>query len=149
MKTFKELALDIVTKVDEDAYANAVVQVQMWRYPNARTRVDKKKKKKKHDPILINNLKRKVQENNDNNSMMLKGVLDKLEELDNIVDDASGVEKELIGEQEFQGEYTTFKDKYMGQILNETDTKAAKEMEFLLVKSNVRCAYKIIQCSQK
>ena len=134
MKTFKELALDIVTKVDEDAPANAVgTGANVALPPTHEPGVDKKKKKKKHDPILINNLKRKVQENNDNNSVMLKGVLDKLEELDNIVDDASGVEKELIGEQEFQGEYTTFKDKYMGQMLNETSTDAAKQMEKLLV----------------
>ena len=137
MKTYKELALDIVTKVDEDAPANAVgTGANVALPPTHEPGVDKKKKKKKHDPILINNLKRKVQENNDNNSVMLKGVLDKLEELDNIVDEASGVEKELIGEQEFQVEYTTFKDKYMGQMLYETDTAAAKQMERLLIHSN-------------
>ena len=32
----------------------------------------------------MNTLKRKVEENNDNNSTMLKGVLDKLEQLDTI-----------------------------------------------------------------
>ena len=37
MKTFKELALDIVTKVDEDAPANAVSTGQMCVTPNART----------------------------------------------------------------------------------------------------------------
>ena len=96
MKTYKELALDIVTKVDEDAPANAVgTGANVALPPTHEPGVDKKKKKKKHDPILINNLKRKVQENNDNNSVMLKGVLDKLEELDNIVDDASGVKKKL------------------------------------------------------
>ena len=136
MKSFKDLAQEIVNKVDEDAPANAVGTGANVALPPTHEPGVMKKKKKKHDPILINNLKRKVQENNDNNSVMLKGVLDKLEELDNIVDEASGVEKELIGEQEFQGEYTTFKDRYMGQMLNETDTAAAKQMERLLIHSN-------------
>ena len=87
MKSFKELAHDLVTKVDEDAPANAVGTGANVALPPAHEPGVKKKKKKKHDPILINNLKRKVQENNDNNSMMLKGVLDKLEQLDDIVDE--------------------------------------------------------------
>lgn len=131
MKTYKELALDIVTKVDEDAPANAVgTGANVALPPTHEPGVDKKKKKKKHDPILINNLKRKVQENNDNNSVMLKGVLDKLEELDNIVDDASGVKKNFINDEvETKKEYLSFKDKYMGELLNETDTGRATKME--------------------
>lgn len=115
MKTYKELALDIVTKVDEDAPANAVgTGANVALPPTHEPGVDKKKKKKKHDPILINNLKRKVQENNDNNSMMLKGVLDKLEELDNIVDETAGVKKNFINDEvETKKEYVSFKDKYM------------------------------------
>ena len=134
MKSFKELAHDLVTKVDEDAPANAVGTGANVALPPAHKPGVKKKKKKKHDPILINNLKRKVQENNDNNSMMLKGVLDKLEQLDDIVDEVSGVKKEIIGQVEETPQYTTFKDKYMGQMLNESSTAAAKEMEYILVK---------------
>ncbi len=134
MKTFKHLAHEMITKVDEDAPTNAVgTGANVALPPTHEPGVDKKKKKKKHDPILINTLKRKVEENNDNNSTMLKGVLDKLEQLDTIVDEVSGVKKTDIFEQDFQSEYTTFKDKYMGQLLNETDTAAAKEMEQLLV----------------
>src|SRR5210317_221536 len=114
MKSFKELAHEIVTKVDEDAPANAVGTGANVALPPTHEPGVKKKKKKKHDPILINNLKRKVQENNDNNSMMLKGVLDKLEELDNIVDDTSGVKKNFINDEvKTKKEYVSFKDKYM------------------------------------
>ena len=134
MKSFKELAHDLVTKVDEDAPANAVGTGANVALPPAHEPGVKKKKKKKEDPILMNTLKRKVKENNDNNSMMLKGVLDKLEQLDNIVDEVSGVEKQIIGQVEETPQYTTFKDKYMGQILNENSTAAAKEMEYILVK---------------
>lgn len=134
MKSFKELAHEIVTKVDEDAPANAVGTGANVALPPAHEPGVDKKKKKKHNPILINNLKRKVKENNDNNSMMLKGVLDKLEELDNIVDEASGTEKQVIDQVEETPQYTTFKDKYMGQMLNENSTAAAKEMEYILVK---------------
>lgn len=134
MKSFKELAHEIVTKVDEDAPANAVGTGANVALPPAHEPGVDKKKKKKHNPILINNLKRKVKENNDNNSMMLKGVLDKLEELDNIVDEASGIEKQVIDQVEETPQYTTFKDKYMGQMLNENSTAAAKEMEYILVK---------------
>ena len=120
MKSFKELAHDLVTKVDEDAPANAVGTGANVALPPTHEPGVKKKKKKKHDPILINNLKRKVQENNDNNSMMLKGVLDKLEQLDDIVDEVSGVKKEIIGQVEETPQYTTFKDKYMnGELLTE------------------------------
>ena len=45
----------------------------------------------------------------------------------------SGVKKEIIGQVEETPQYTTFKDKYMGQLLNETATDAAKQMEKLLV----------------
>ena len=126
MKSFKELAHDLVTKVDEDAPANAVGTGANVALPPAHEPGVKKKKKKKHDPILINNLKRKVQENNDNNSMMLKGVLDKLEQLDDIVDEVSGVKKEIIGQVEETPQYTTFKDKYMnGELLIERKTIGA------------------------
>ena len=134
MKSFKDLAHDLVTKVDEDAPANAVGTGANVALPPAHEPGIKKKKKKKEDPILMNTLKRKVKENNDNNSMMLKGVLDKLEQLDDIVDEVSGVEKEIIGQVEETPQYTTFKDKYMGQMLNENSTAAAKEMEYILVK---------------
>ena len=80
MKSFKDLAQEIVNKVDEDAPANAVGTGANVALPPTHEPGVMKKKKKKHDPILINNLKRKVQENNDNNSVMLKGVLDKLQE---------------------------------------------------------------------
>ena len=130
MKSFKELAHEIVTKVDEDAPANAVgTGANVALHPTHEPGVDKKKKKK-HNPILINNLKRKVQENNDNNSVMLKGVLDKLEELDNIVDDASGVKKNFINNVEpIKKEFVSFRDKYMGKFLTEASTDAATKAE--------------------
>ena len=46
----------------------------------------------------------------------------------------SGVEKQIIDQVEETPQYTTFKDKYMGQMLNENSTAAAKEMEYILVK---------------
>lgn len=115
MKTFKSLAHEMITKVDEDAPANAVgTGANVALPPTHEPGVDKKKKKKKHDPILINTLKRKVEENNDNNSTMLKGVLDKLEHLDNIVDEVSGVKKNFISDEvKNKKEYITFKDKYV------------------------------------
>ena len=115
MKTFKHLAHEMITKVDEDAPTNAVgTGANVALPPTHEPGVDKKKKKKKHDPILINTLKRKVEENNDNNSTMLKGVLDKLEQLDNIVDEVSGVKKNFISDEvKNKKEYITFKDKYV------------------------------------
>ena len=121
MKSFKDLAHEMITKVDEDAPANAVgTGANVALPPTHEPGVKKKKKKKEHNPILINNLKRKVQENNDNNSMMLKGVLDKLEQLDTIVDEKSGrvqpfSDREIVREREYQ----SFTDKYMGDLLDE------------------------------
>ena len=130
MKSFKQLAHEIVTKVEEDAPANAVGSGANVALPPTHEPGVDKKKKKKHNPILINNLKRKVQENNDNNSVMLKGVLDKLEELDNIVDDASGVKKNFINNVEpIKKEFVSFRDRYMGQLLTETATDAATKAE--------------------
>ncbi len=136
MKSFKDLAHEMITKVDEDAPANAVgTGANVALPPTHEPGVKKKKKKKEHNPILINNLKRKVQENNDNNSMMLKGVLDKLEQLDTIVDEKSGItqpfsDREIVYEREYQ----SFKDKYVNTI-NESSTKAAFDMEAVIVSA--------------
>ena len=59
MKSFKELAHDLVTKVDEDAPANAVGTGANVALPPTHEPGVKKKKKKKHNPILMNTLKEK------------------------------------------------------------------------------------------
>jgi hypothetical protein len=134
MKSFKYLAHEMITKVEEDAPANAVGSGANVALPPTHEPGVKKKKKKK-DPILMNTLKRKVEENNDNNSTMLKGVLDKLEQLDTIVDEKSGrvqpfSDREIVREREYQ----TFKDKYVNTI-NESSTKAAFDMEAVIVSA--------------
>ena len=112
---------------------NAVGTDTYWHY-YSRMSV-KKKRKEKRRPILMNTLKEKYKRTTIIMSMMLKGVLDKLEQLDDIVDEVSGVKKEIIGQVE-ETQYTTFKDKYMGQMLNEESStaKICKEMEYILVK---------------
>ncbi len=110
-KHYKEMMDEIINKMDEDAPANAVAHGGVDMAPNAG-----KKKKKDEVPaklmdVIMKRMSGKIKEDNDNNNVVLKGVLDKLDKLDEAVDKASGIEKEKIEFVEDK-EYKGFKTKY-------------------------------------
>src|SRR6056300_1503943 len=114
MKNFKELALDIVTRVEEDAPANAVGTGANVALPPAVEPGVKKKDDDKRDPLLFGKyktFKRKLKENNDNNNIMLKQVLDSIDKVEMQIDEKNGFEQAEVTV-EAEEEYVTFRDKY-------------------------------------
>ena len=114
MKTFKEVAEDIVNKMEEDAPANAVGTGANVALPPAVEPGVKKKDDDKRDPLMFGKyktFKRKLKENNDNNNIMLKQVLDSIDRLEDKIDEKNGF-KDAEVTVEAEEEYVSFKDKY-------------------------------------
>ena len=77
--------------------------------PNAKSVKDKSKR----DPLMFAKpLKRKIKESDDNNNVVLRGVIEKIENIE------AALDEKLNGKTEFkiedEEEYKTFKDKYNG-----------------------------------
>jgi len=114
MKNFKELALDIVTRVEEDAPVNAVGTGANVALPPAVEPGVKKKDDDKRDPLMFGKyktFKRKLKENNDNNNIMLKQVLDSIDRVEQKIDEKNGFENAEVTI-EAEKEYVSFRDKY-------------------------------------
>ena len=93
-KHYKEMMDEIINKMDEEAPTNAVAHGGVDMAPNA-----KKKKDDAEDVLRRTIMKKfgaKIKENNDNNNVVLKGVLNTLDKLDEKVDELSGIVKEEI-----------------------------------------------------
>ena len=109
-KHYKEMMDEIINKMDEDAPANAVAHGGVDMNPTG-----KKKKKDVYTAKLMDGIMKrmsgKIKEDNDNNNVVLKGVLDKLDKLDEAIDKASGIVKEKVEFVEDK-EYKGFKTKY-------------------------------------
>ena len=89
---------EIINKIDENegagAPTNAVAHGGVDMNPNG-----KKKKDDAEDVLRRTIMKKfgaKIKENNDNNNVVLKGVLNTLDKLDEKVDELSGIVKEEI-----------------------------------------------------
>jgi len=96
-KHYKEMVDEIINKMDEDAPTNSVAGGGVDMAPNA----GKKKKKDDEVPSQLMNviLKRmggNIKENSDNNNVVLRGVLNTLEKLEEKIDKVSGVVKEEV-----------------------------------------------------
>ena len=117
MKNFKELALDIVNNMEEDAPANAAGSGNVAGIgvgPDGEPGVNPKKKKDERDPLMFGKyktFKRKLKENNDNNNIMLKQVLDSIDKVEQKIDEKNGFENAEVTI-EAEEEYVTFRDKY-------------------------------------
>ena len=98
----------------EDAPANAVAHGGVDMAPNA----GKKKKKEEVPPklmdVIMKRMSGKIKEDNDNNNVVLKGVLDKLDKIDEAVDKLSGIENKVEFVEE--KEHKSFKSKYAKDI---------------------------------
>ena len=98
----------------EDAPANAVAHGGVDMAPNAG-----KKKKKDEVPdelkkVIMKRMSGQIKEDNDNNNVVLKGVLDKLDNIDQAVDKLSGLENKVEFVEE--KEHKSFKSKYVKDI---------------------------------
>ena len=110
-KHYKEMIDEIINKMDEDAPANAVAGGGVDMAPNAGKKKMTKDDEEKLKDVIMRSLKKNMKESDDNNNVVLKGVLDKLDKLDEAIDKASGIEKEELQFVEDK-EYKGFKTKY-------------------------------------
>ena len=102
----------------EAAPANAVAHGGVDMAPNAKhplskshMKYKKDNEKNRPDPLMFAKpIKRKIKESDDNNNVVLRGVIDKIENIEHRLDE------KILGKTEFkieeEKEYKTFKDKY-------------------------------------
>ena len=115
---------EIINKIDEDAPTNAVAHGGVDMAPNAKHPLTKSHNKYKKDNekdteelmrrTIMKKFGAKIKENNDNNNVVLKGVLDKLDTIDQAVDKLSGIENKVEFVEE--KEHKSFKSKYAKDI---------------------------------
>ena len=98
----------------EDAPANAVGTGANVALPPAVEPGVKKKKDDKRDPLMFAKpFKRKIKESDDNNNVVLRGVIDKIENIEHRLDEKV-LGQTIKFEIKKEKEYKTFKDKYNG-----------------------------------
>ena len=78
-KHYKEMIDEIINKMDEDAPANAVAHGGVDMNPTG-------KKPKEKKPDILKRLGKNIKENNDNNNIVLKGVLNKISQIETAID---------------------------------------------------------------
>tara|TARA_B100000902_G_scaffold8870_1_gene11122 strand:+ start:222 stop:623 length:402 start_codon:yes stop_codon:yes gene_type:complete len=121
-KHYKEMIDEIINKMDEDAPANAVAHGGVMN-PNG------KRVKKKNDAstttdaetkireLIMKKFGNSVKENNDNNNVVLRGINETLNKLEDKIDEKSGVQKEEVKIAEPK---QTFHDKFVKQLASNT-----------------------------
>jgi len=115
MKSFKELAQDIVNRMEEDAPVNSVAGGGVDLAPNAAVSqsphmIRRKKEQGDEQEKIKKKISQMIKSNEDNNSILLKQVLDGLDKVDTKIDEQIYGKTEIKIEEEKQ--YKTFRDKY-------------------------------------
>ena len=121
-KHYKEMIDEIINKMDEDAPANAVAHGGVDMNPTG-------KKKKKDDVgtkadaenilrrMIMKKMGTSVKENTDNNNVVLRGINETLNKLEDKIDEKSGIVKDEIKVVEKK---QTFHDKFIKQLSDNT-----------------------------
>ena len=113
-KHYKEMIDEIINKMDEDAPTNAVAHGGVDMNPNG-------KKKKDVEDILKRVIMKKiggnVKENSDNNNVVLRGINETLNKLEDKIDERSGIVKQEI---KVVKEKQTFHDKFIKDLQDNT-----------------------------
>ena len=114
-KHYKDMIDELINKMDEDAPANAVAHGGVDMNPTG-----KKVKKKDAEDVLRRTIMKKlganVKENFDNNNVVLKGINETLNKLEDKIDEKNGIKKEEIKLEKKK----TFHDKFVKDLLNNT-----------------------------
>ena len=122
-KHYKDMIDEIINKMDEDAPANAVAHGGVDMNPTGKkinTKGKYKDDNKKTTDILkrviMKKLGNNVKENFDNNNVVLKGINETLNKLEDKIDEKNGVKKEEVKIEKKK----TFHDKFVKDLLNNT-----------------------------
>ena len=115
-KHYKDMIDELINKMDEDAPANAVAHGGVDMNPTGK----KVKKKDDAEDVLRRTILKKmganVKENFDNNNVVLKGINETLNKLEDKIDEKNGVKKEEVKIEKKK----TFHDKFIKDLLNNT-----------------------------
>ena len=106
---------EIINKMDEDAPANAVAHGGVDMNPTG-----KKKKDDAEDVLrrlIMKKMGQSVKENTDNNNVVLRGINETLNKLEDKIDEKSGIVKEEI---KIVKEKKTFHDKFIKDLADNT-----------------------------
>ena len=113
-KHYKDMIDELINKMDEDAPANAVAHGGVDMNPTG------KKKKDDAEDVLRRTILKKmganVKENFDNNNVVLRGINETLNKLEDKIDEKNGIEKEEVKLEKKQ----TFHDKFVKDLQNNT-----------------------------
>ena len=115
-KHYKDMIDELINKMDEDAPANAVAHGGVDMNPTGK----KVKKKDDAEDVLRRTILKKmgnnVKENFDNNNVVLRGINETLNKLEDKIDEKNGIEKEEVKLEKKQ----TFHDKFVKDLVNNT-----------------------------
>ena len=122
-KHYKDMIDELINKMDEDAPANAVAHGGVDMNPTGRKLKDKDKYKDNNKDVtdvlrrtIMKKMGNNVKENFDNNNVVLKGINETLNKLEDKIDEKNGVKKEEVRLEKKK----TFHDKFIKDLVNNT-----------------------------
>lgn len=113
-KHYKEMIDEIINKMDEDAPTNAVAHGGVDMNPNGKKKKDVEDVLKR---VIMKKMGQSIKENSDNNNVVLRGINETLNKLEDKIDEKSGIVKEEI---KVVKEKQTFHDKFIKDLQNNT-----------------------------
>ena len=113
-KHYKQMVDEIINKMDEDAPTNAVAHGGVDMNPNGKKKKDVEDVLKR---VIMKKIGQSVKENSDNNNVVLRGINETLNKLEDKIDEKSGIVKEEI---KVVKEKQTFHDKFIKDLQNNT-----------------------------
>ena len=122
-KHYKDMIDELINKMDEDAPANAVAHGGVDMNPTGRKPKDKDKYKDTNKDVtdvlrrtIMKKMGNNVKENFDNNNVVLRGINETLNKLEDKIDEKNGIEKEEVKLEKKQ----TFHDKFVIDLQDNT-----------------------------
>ena len=109
-KHYKEMIDEIINKMDEDAPTNAVAHGGVDMNPNGKKKKDVTDVLKR---VIMKKIGGNVKENSDNNNVVLRGINETLNKLEDKIDERSGIVKQEI---KVVKEKQTFHDKFIKDL---------------------------------
>ena len=122
-KHYKEMIDEIINKMDEDAPTNAVAHGGVDMNPNGKKKKDVTDVLKR---VIMKKIGGNVKENSDNNNVVLRGINETLNKLEDKIDERSGIVKEEI---KVVKEKQTFHDKFIKDLQDNTPHAAQFDEE--------------------